>query len=111
MIIQKFFRQPSINEWAKTNLIPEEFVDFTNAYTANIELWSHFKDLGLFQTTVLTETAFSGVLQENIEIAIGDRTVLSEGTSMSDLYMLPRMSYWLGRYYQEVGSENVEIIT
>ena len=111
MIIQKFFKRPLLNDWAKTNLTPEEFVDFTNASNANNDLWDHFQELGLFQNITLTETRFSNILQEHIEILIGVKSVLSEGTALNELYMLPRMSYWLDRYYQEVGAENVEIIT
>jgi hypothetical protein len=111
MIIQKIFKRPLLNDWAKTNLTPEEFVDFTNASTANSDLWSHFKEIGLFQNITLTETGFSNILQEHIEIPIGEKCVLSEGTALNELYVFPRMSYWLERYYQAVGSENVEIIT
>jgi hypothetical protein len=111
MIIQRIFKRPLITDWAKTNLTPEEFVDFTNASNANNDLWDHFQEIGLFQSITLTETRFSNILQEHIEIPIGEKSVLSEGTALNELYMFPRMSYWLGRYYQEVGAENVEIIT
>jgi hypothetical protein len=112
MIIEKLFKHPTIEEWAFASLAEEEYLDFMTAFDTNTKLWLNYEATGLIKEKIdLTETVYSNILQENIDIIVGEKIVLSEGATINDLHIFPRLGYWLNRYYESTGfNEEIEII-
>ena len=113
MIIEKVLQHPTINAWAFASLTDEEYLDFVHAFETNTKLWLDYQAAGLIKERIdITESFYSNILQEHIDVIVGEKIILSEGVTVNDLHVYPRFGYWLEEYYKSIGfSKKIEIVT
>ena len=106
----RFYRQLSIEDWAKMVLSPEELIDFQTSLEENQQLWQQYKDTGLITVEPIYETFSISALSDSVQLQVGEKVVLSPTTSTSNLVIADRYRYWLDRFYEENGPDPVQFV-
>ena len=106
----RFYRQPTIEQWAQNSLTPSELVDFNAALQDNNSKWNQYVVDGLITIEPIYETVNNQELGEPVQVRVGDKVVLAPTTSVSDLTMADNYRYWLDRFYEENGPDPVQFV-
>lgn len=106
----RFYKHPTIQEWAESSLSPTELNDFQNAFQENSELWAQYTQSGLISVEPIYETVTDSILENSINVQVGEKVVLSPGTSAADLHIAESYQYWLNRFNTAVGPDPVEFV-
>jgi hypothetical protein len=106
----RFFRQPTIVEWAQSSLNADELADFNTALQENNAQWNQYTVNGLITTEPIYETINDPELGEPIQVQVGDKVVLAPTTSVSELHMTDRYQYWLDRFTEINGPDPVQFV-
>jgi hypothetical protein len=84
-------------EWLNNNLSAEELLDYNAALDKNSQIWGSYESQGLITLEPIYETVYIPEINENIDVKIGEKLVLSPGVSPSQLQMHPDYAEWLNR--------------
>ena len=106
----RFYRQPTIQEWAQSVLSPTELDDFQTAFQENSLLWEQYKQSGLITVEPIYENLVDSILETSIEVQVGEKVVSSDGTSVAQIQMTERYQYWLDRFTQDNGPDPVQFV-
>jgi hypothetical protein len=106
----RFYKEPTIDEWAKASLSPSELIDFQNSFEENHQIWRQYTDNGLISVEPIYETFLHPILGEYIEVLVGEQVIIAPETSVSSLHIAERYQYWLNRYTQDTGSDFVQFV-
>lgn len=106
----RYYREPTIEQWAQNSLTAEELVDFNTALQENNSLWNQYITNGLISIEPIYDTVNDQELNEPLQVKIGEKVVLGPTTSISNLHMADRYRYWLDRFYEENGPDPVQFV-
>ena len=106
----RFYREPTIEQWATSSLNADELADFRAAYEQNNNQWKQYADAGLITIEPIYSTVPDTVLGESVQVQVGNKVVLAPGTSISDLHMTERYRYWLDLFTESNGPDPVQFV-
>jgi len=104
---ERLYNINAIENWAQNTLSKEELALFFDAYNKNGEIWALYRAQGKISTTPVFETLYSTVLNSTVEVQVGEKIVLAENVSLTDLDMHEDFKYWYNRYTLECGPEEL----
>jgi hypothetical protein len=106
----RYYRQPTIQQWAQNSLNENELVNFLAAIEENNNLWNQYKVNGYISIEPIYENVTMSISTEPVQIQIGEKVILNTNISESDLKMADSYKPWLDRFYQENGADPVQFV-
>jgi hypothetical protein len=98
----------SIFNWALRTLTPEELEKFNSDFLNSNNKWSDYINRNLIVNEKIYQSVYSNLLNTNIDIQIGERSIVSDGVDPSIITLDPSWSAWIDRFNQDSNySENI----
>jgi len=92
----------SIQQWAESTLDTDELTAFNAAAAANEMLWQGYITQGLVeQSRPILKDIYITSLGETVAVAIGDRTTIAAGHSLTEIPLDPAWQSWMDRHIAE----------
>jgi hypothetical protein len=97
------------DQWIQNNLSPEDQSSLEAARNDNNLLWGTYETQGLVTSEKLYETVYVPEVNANIDVLIGEKLLLSEGVSPSQLQIHPNLAQWMPRLPADIFGTNIEL--
>lgn len=97
------------DQWIQNNLSSEEKTSFLAASEENDLLWNSYVTQGLITPEKIYETVFVPEVNASIQVVIGEKLILSNGVSPSQLQIHPNLAQWVTRLPSDIFYNNIEL--